>query len=349
VIVDCAIHPALSDEALAEAIGPPWNLADLAVPSLFGDQYEPPFDPLVAPVEDVADAAFVARALLQAGGRDAAILTPSTRGYFPNPQQAAAFARASNSLLQSRWLDDPAAEGRFLGSIRVAVNDSRVAVREIETWAADTRFVQVVVPLRSLAPYGDERYFPIWRAAVEHGLPVFVHDDLGTLVEPTPTPVGYPRHFPEYHALRPTAAVVHLASLITCGVFGRLPELRFVFGDLGVDLARALLWRVDKDWRSDRVEIPWVTERPSSFPIDHVRFVSQPEDDPAAYADASEDVLDEWASLVVFGSRYPYWDCIEPTALLASCPSEVGERVSSTNALSFYPRLPVAATQPADR
>jgi predicted TIM-barrel fold metal-dependent hydrolase len=129
---------------------------------------------------------------LRRTGVDHAVLSPTTRGYWPNPQQATAVARAANTLLAEKWLNAPEADGRFLGSIRVQMNDTDTALREIDRWADDDRFVQLVVPARALATYGEQRFFPIWRAAAERGLVVFVHDDFATLVEPPPTQVGFP-------------------------------------------------------------------------------------------------------------------------------------------------------------
>lgn len=333
MIVDCAVHPVLDDTSFAGALGPPWNLAKL--PSLVGDVYAPPFEQILP---SGGDPAAVAHVLLEQRGADVAVLAPSTRGYFPNPQQAAAVAHAANVVLRADWLDAPCAAERFLGSIRVAVGEAVTAVGEIQDWARDRRFVQVVVPLRSLAPYGDENYFPIWRAAAEAGLPVFIHDDLGSLVEFPPTSVGFPRYVAEHHALRPMLAVVHIASLITCGVFNRLPELRVVIGDGGVEVCRALLLRLDKDWRSGRVEIPWVEELPSSFLDRHVRFVGQAED-------ARPDAPAGSSSLLLFGSRYPYWDGTNRHDAFSSLPTEQRQKVLGANAVSFYPR--VAARVPA--
>ena len=116
---------------------------------------------------------------------------------------------AANAWVAERWLD---ADPRYAGSLRVCVTDVPSALTEIERWAGDPRFVQLVVPLRAFQPYGDEGYFPIWQAAVEHDLPVAIFDDDATVVEHHETPVGALRYFSEKHALRPFAGIVHLAS-----------------------------------------------------------------------------------------------------------------------------------------
>ena len=39
------------------------------------------------------------------------------------------------------------------------MNDVDVALQEIEEWADDPRFVQLVVPAQGLATYGEQRFF----------------------------------------------------------------------------------------------------------------------------------------------------------------------------------------------
>jgi predicted TIM-barrel fold metal-dependent hydrolase len=337
LIVDCAVHPVLEDEKFNKAIGPPWSI--MRLPTLLGDRYTAPFDQLETPIERAADPAAFAGVLFGEREVDWGVLAPSGRGYYPNPQQAAALATAANSLLHDEWLDCPEAGGRFLASIRIAPNDTAAAVAEIEHWAADPRFVQIVAPVRVLSAYGDERYFPIWQAAVEHGLPVFLHDDLGTLAEPAPSLVGFPRYFAEHHALRPSASVIHLSSLITSGVFDRLPDLRVVLGDVSVHFARPLLWRVDKDWKSARIEIPWVDRLPSSYLQAHARFVCQSEDAAVARGiTVNPGLAAESAALTVFGSRYPYWDRVDADSAGSGLP-EARDDLLAGNAVKFYPRL----------
>jgi predicted TIM-barrel fold metal-dependent hydrolase len=337
VIIDCAVHPVLGDQEFNEAIGGPWNLLNL--PPLIGDRYAAPFDQLSVPVDEASSSAALA-ARLRATGVDYAVLSPTTRGYWPNPQQAAAVARAANTLMVEKWLNATESEGRFLGSVRVALNDVDVALRELDRWADDDRIVQLVVPARALGTYGEQRYFPLWRAAVERGLVVFIHDDLGTLVEPPPSQVGFPSYYAEVHAIRPASAIVHLTSFIIAGVFERLPELRVVVGDVSVHAARSLLIRTDKDWQSDRLEVPWVSKLPTSYLDQHVRFVTQPDDEISPHTHrATGSVGADDNSLVVYGSRHPYWDDVNPDNAVTSWPVEDRSRALADNAVQFYPRL----------
>ncbi|WP_067678925.1 amidohydrolase family protein [Nocardia miyunensis] len=337
MIIDCAIHPVLPDIEFNRAIGSPWNL--LKLPTLYGDRYAAPFDQLSVSPEEAASPAAVAE-VLERSGVDYAVLSPTTRGYWPNPQQAAAVASAANTMLYENWLTATESEGRFLGSIRIAMNDTDVALREIDRWADDDRFVQLVVPARALATYGEQRFFPIWRAAAERGLVVFVHDDLGTLVEPPPSQVGFPSFYAETHTIRPLSGITQLTSFIVAGVFERLPELRVVFGDVSVHAARSLAVRTDKDWQSDRLEVPWVVNAPTSYLERHVRFITQPEDEISPHSARSTGTIGgDTSSLVLFGSRHPYWDGVRAQDVFPAWTEPERQRALADNAAQFYPRL----------
>ncbi len=81
----------------------------------------------------------------------------------------------------------------------------------------------------------------IWEAAAAHGLPVMVKLDGGSGVDFAPTAVGYPHHFIEYSVLAPINFAYHLISMISEGVFERLPDLRVVFADGGHDMLGPLV------------------------------------------------------------------------------------------------------------
>ena len=53
-----------------------------------------------------------------------------------------------------------------------------------------------------------------------------------------------------------------LTSLIAEGAFERFPELRVVLLESGFGWLPPLLWRLDKEWKGLRREIPWVKHAP---------------------------------------------------------------------------------------
>ena len=70
-------------------------------------------------------------------------------------------------------------------------------------------------------------------------------------------------------------------------MFGRHPDLRFVFADGGYDILTPLMWRLDTFWMSMRDQTPWVDRYPSEYLPDHVRFCSSAFDGPTDESQAS--------------------------------------------------------------
>ncbi len=196
---------------------------------------------------------------------------------------AAALAAGLNDWLRSEWLDrDP----RLRGSITVAPQSPERAVDEIERLAADRRFVQVLLPLRGLHPLGRRLHWPIYDACARHGLAVAVRP--GGNVGSAITPAGWPSHLIEDLASQSQAFQSQVASLVLEGVWSRQPDLRVVLVGSGVTWLPALTWRLDKNWKGLRREVPWVEREPSEAIRRCVRLTVRPFDAPT---DAFPEVL----------------------------------------------------------
>jgi len=253
----------------------------------------------------------VEEAIFGERGVDLAILLPLTRGLMADRRLGSAICTATNAWLSEQWLDG---EGcRFRGSIRVDTDDVEGALAEIERWAQDPRMVQIAVPLEALHPYGHPAYLAIWTAAANHGLPVAVHSDGGAGVDFAPTGTGYPRHYVEFASLQSLRFFYHLASLITEGVFDRLPELRFVFADGGADILPPLMWRLDSAWRQSRSQSPENRHLPSSYLAANVRFATSRLEGPLEHGLEKEwtQTMESYDYLL-YGSHYPHWSFEPP-------------------------------------
>ena len=219
-----------------------------------------------------------------------------------NVDFASALASAVNDWLAADWL---AADARLRASIVVKAEDAEGAVREIGRRARDPRFVQVLLPARSERPYGNRSYFPVLAAAAEAGLPVAIH--FGGCTGLPPTPVGWPTHYVEEHVGMMYAFEAQLTSLVAEGAFERLPQLRIVLAESGFTWLPSLMWRLDKEWRGLRREIPWVSTRPSESIRRHLRVTVQPIDGPGHSA-ALLRVLDQIGAdqMLLFSSDFPH-------------------------------------------
>jgi len=193
---------------------------------------------------------------------------------------AAALATGLNEWLRGILDGDP----RLRGSITVAPHSPDLAVAEIERVAPDRRFVQVLLPVRGLNPLGRRLLWPVHEACARHGLALAVRPGGG--VGAATTPVGWPSHLVEDLASQGQAFQSQVASLVLEGALGRLPELRVVLVGSGVTWLPSLAWRLDKNWKGVRREVPWV-DRPTSEAIrGSIRLTVRPFDaPPAAFAE----------------------------------------------------------------
>jgi uncharacterized protein len=348
-IVDACVHPIVPAPGdLNRYMRKPYSLQRLNRP--MGGIYHVPIDEYVVgsrPVDGSlpgSDPRLMDRDVLEEPGADVAILLPLARGLPADPQMCAAIDSATNEWLAETWLTE---HSRYRGSIRVTPRSPADAVREIERWADDPRFVQVAVPLEANLTYGEQVYFPVWEAAAEHGLPVAIHCDFAGGVLRPPTVAGYPISYLEMYTQAAAYGIAHLVSLIAHGVFDRLESLVFVFADGGFDYVTTLMWRVDKDWRAARAEVPWMKQLPSRYLADHARFVVHRSDGDADAEEFARFVeLNGFENLLLYGSNYPHWDHLPAAPFAESLPDRLRVLLMEDNARRLY-GLPVAEGSPA--
>ena len=330
----------MRDDEILRYIGPPLRSIPLGSP--FGQRYVPPVDDIHAGVgggpELYGNPDAVGEVLFEKGGFDAAIVTAPNRLVRSDRRHEVAVMRATNEWLAASWLQSRHGE-RFRASIDVSPTNVAAAIKEIERWAAHPGFVQVAVPLQVHSPYGEQEYFPILEAAASFGLPVAIHGDGGGGAELTPTMAGLPTKFVEYHTLFPLNAMVHLVSVITEGVFDRLPDLTLVLTDGCAAVMPPFLWRVDAKARALKEEMPWVGRRPTEY-LNQVRFVPRRDDFPRDRNQLETMIhLARDGACLLYGSNYPMWDLVDlqtgdwPPADLFPQP------FFGANALDTYPRL----------
>ncbi len=250
-----------------------------------------------------------------------------------NPHAAEALARAVNDWQIAEWLDW---EPRLRASIVVPSHHPDLAAREIERVGGHPGFVQVFLPVRAPAPYGNRRYYPIYEAAVRHGLVVGLH--AGGASKLPPTPAGWPSYYSEEWTGMAAIFQSQLLSLVSEGVFDQFPALRVALIEGGWTWLPALLWRFDKEWKGLRREIPWVRRPPSAYIREHVRLTLQPLDAPPDPAHLLQ-IIDQLGSdeLLLFSTDYPHWHFDRPEeALPAGLPDDLQRKILHDNARAFY-------------
>lgn len=252
-----------------------------------------------------------------------------------NADLAAALCHAANDWMAAEWLDhDP----RLRAGILVPVEDTALAVAEIERRAPDRRFVQVLLFSAGETLLGRRVNWPILEAAARHGMPVAIHTGSGGRHSPTAN--GWPTYLIEDHVTFQQAFQSQLLSLIGEGAFTKFPALKVVLLESGFGWVPNFLWRGTKMWRAMRKEIPWVDRSPTEIFRSHVRISVQPGDAPAEPAEM-EALLEMIGSdeVLLFATDYPHWRFEGTDALPPGLPARLHPLVLRENALATYPRL----------
>jgi predicted TIM-barrel fold metal-dependent hydrolase len=141
------------------------------------------------------------------------------------------------------------------------------------------------------------------------------------------------------HALLVQPAMSHVASVIAQGIFEKWPTMKFVIIECGLAWLPGLLWRLDANYKALRKETPWVKRLPSEYARDHIRFASQPLEQPQKKEHLHQilEMMDA-EHVLMFASDYPHWDFDDPSQI--NIPAAWRERVFWQNALETYDRLP---------
>jgi predicted TIM-barrel fold metal-dependent hydrolase len=249
-----------------------------------------------------------------------------------DPDAAAILASACNDWQVAEWLER---DERLRASVVVDVKQPRAAAREIERVGGHPGFVQVILPVRSETLYGNRELHPIYEAAVRHDLALALH--FGGSPGTAPTPTGWPSYYVEEYVGMNQIFESQIMNLIAEGVFDRFPTARFAMVEGGWAWVPAWMWRMDKEWKGLRREIPWVRDAPSEYIRRHMRFTLQPVDAPNALEMLR--IVEHMGSdeLLMFSTDYPHRHFERPEeAMPGDLPEELRRKILARNARAFY-------------
>ena len=295
-----------------------------------------PFRP--ASQDMTTDAARLARAHLDPLGLDAAILNVASglHGIF-DPYMAAALCSATNLWLAEQWLSK---DSRLRASLVVPFLHPEAAVAEIERHAGDKRFVQVLAMAMGETPLGRRHLWPIYKAAVDNGFAIAIHN--GSTYRHAPTQSGFPSYLVEDQIAQAQGFANQVGSLLAEGVLAQFPDIRVVLIESGVTWLPGLMWRMGKDWRGARIEVPWVKTKPADLIRRHFRMTTQPFDGPAE-AEEAEKAIEHLGSeeMLLFATDFPHDHGQNLAHWPQALPRRMAARIARDNFKDTYPRLEI--------
>ncbi len=253
------------------------------------------------------------------------VLNPLNTGQgIRNHDLSAALATAINDWQIAKWTSQ---DSRLKGSVVVANEDGVAAAAEIRRRAGDKNFVQVLLLSRNVEPLGQRRYWPIYEAAEEAGLPVGVHA-FGFGGNPI-TASGWPSYYIEEMVGHSQCQQTALASIVLEGVFERHPKLKMIMIEAGFGWAPSLSWRLDKNCSgcTARCRISSARRRNISATTSGGPRSRWKTRSGAIICSTSSSWIG-WDKLL-FATDYPHWDFDEPSRVLPA-------GVSDANREAFY-------------
>ncbi len=254
----------------------------------------------------------------------------------PDPDYAAAVCKAYNNFTIEKWLP---VDDRFMMSMMVPQQDPALAVREIERLAGHPRIKSIEFwGAAERIPFGQRFYYPIYEAAERHGLPIHVHPStINTIAAPATSAAGNVTNYLQAHCSLPQFYQAHVISLVLEGVFEMFPGLKFALIEGGYSWAAHVVWRMDKEYKGLRQQAPRLRRLPSEYVRDHVRFGTQPIEEPAKSSHFLHlvDMLGG-PEMLVFCSDFPHWDFDEPTVLPKRLGEDALRKILHDNAVEFF-------------
>jgi predicted TIM-barrel fold metal-dependent hydrolase len=284
-----------------------------------------------------SDPGFLLEHHVEQFGITRAILTGSgilSTGVNSNSQYAVELFRAYNDVLIEKWLNY---DERYYGALLVAPQDPFAAAKEIRRVGSHPKIVQVLFTSGLRTPLGQRYYWPIYEACVEMGLPCSVHPGTEGRGIANGFIAGPPSTYIEWHTNIPQNYMGHVVSLVLEGVFEQFPELKFIAVEGGLAWIPGVLWRMDKNWKALRSTVPWIKRLPSEYAIDHLRFTTQPMEeptDPSHFEPLMEMI--EADKTLMFSSDYPHWDNDSPAHSLPRLSKYLEERIMYRTAAELY-------------
>ncbi|GAA4548278.1 amidohydrolase family protein [Pseudonocardia xishanensis] len=214
---------------------------------------------------------------------------------------ARSFLAALNGYAQATWSSPTSRPVVVLSPFDVEWSVEEIARHD------DADIPAVALPLAG-PMLGSDRWSPIFATCQERDIPVVVHFSgvEGRYLGAPPLSGG--AHASAYSrlTLMPHLAESTIASLAFEGAFARFPRLQILVTGFGFTWLPSLLWRLDREWRTFRHDVPWVTTPPSDAVLTSLWFSTWPVAEAADPRQWEDTFTDRLRGRVLYGSHAPH-------------------------------------------
>jgi uncharacterized protein len=258
----------------------------------------------------------------------------------PDYELGHALCRAENDWCVERWFQETGDE-RLTATLIVPTHVPERGAEEIRRAGRHPQFASAEIAFHPFGrPIGHELYHPIYAAAAEMDLPIFIHVVPGEFLGTTAPLIsggadGSKQYKFEGYLYFGQVVGAHLASMIVNGVFERFPSLRVLVAETGVGWLPSFAAQMEANWELMRLESRWVRKRPTDYLRDHVCFSTQPfEGTPENRSRFAEylSLVEGVEEMLCFASDYPHWDTDVPRYVQGVLPGAWHEKVFHRNA-----------------
>ena len=190
----------------------------------------------------------------------------------------------------------------------VSPHDPAWSAAEITRLGPSAGVGAVAIPLGD-SMLGSSALNPIYAACVGADVPVLVHYSgvEGRYLGAPPLSGGVHLSAFSRLSLMPHLAESNVTSLVFEGAFETFPDLRVIVAGFGFTWLSSLMWRMDREWRTFRHDLPWVKEPPSGYLPGRVWVTTSPVDEAAISGEWERSFSSgRLRSLLAFGSHQPF-------------------------------------------
>ncbi|GAA1679694.1 amidohydrolase family protein [Microbacterium lacus] len=248
-----------------------------------------------------------------------------------HPDWAAALASAVNDWLIDQWLSK---DDRLRATMVMPARDTAAMIKEIRRVGDHPGFVQAFFPTRSDNLWGQRQYHGVFRELAARDLVVGLH--YGGTTEGAPSSTGYANYYVEQYGAEWQSFATQVTSLISEGVFTDIPALRVSVLEGGFLWFPVWGWRMNKEWKGLRREVPWLDRPPLHIMRDHFRFSTAPIDagPPELMAKALQWIGND--DMLMFATDYPHRHDDDIAGFLSLLSAEARAKVMAENAREWY-------------